>query len=64
VAKRPSQLDPETRAKLDEALVSIDRTISATRKAVRKDPNDPLVVQYMLTAYAKKVDVLKEMTTY
>lgn len=64
VAKRPSQLDPETRAKLDEALVSIDRTITATRKAVRKDPTDPLVVQYMLTAYAKKVDVLKEMTTY
>lgn len=64
VAKRPSQLDPETRAKLDEALLSIDRTITATRKAVRRDPNDPLVVQYMLTAYAKKVDVLKEMTTY
>ncbi|HEV7684415.1 MAG TPA: zf-HC2 domain-containing protein [Pyrinomonadaceae bacterium] len=63
-AKRPSQLDPEARAKLDEALVSIDRTITATRKAVRKDPNDPLVVQYMLTAYAKKVDVLKELTTY
>jgi hypothetical protein len=64
VAQRPSRLDSETRAKLDGALASIDRTISATRRAVRKNPNDPLAVQYMLTAYAKKVDVLKEMTNY
>jgi len=64
VAQRPSQLDSETRAKLDGALASIDRTISATRRAVKKNPNDPLAVQYMLTAYARKVDVLKEMTTY
>lgn len=64
VAQRPSQLDPETRAKLDGALASIDRTIAATRRAVQKNPNDPMAVQYMLTAYAKKVDVLKEMTNY
>jgi hypothetical protein len=64
VNQRPSQIDPETRAKLDGALASIDRTISATRKVVRKNPNDPLAAQYMLTAYAKKVDVLKEMTSY
>jgi hypothetical protein len=64
VEQHPSELDAETRAKLDGALASIDRTISATRKAVRKDPSDPLVVQYMLTAYAKKIDVLKEMTRY
>jgi hypothetical protein len=64
VAQRPSQLDSKTRAKLDNALASIDRTISATRRAVKKNPNDPLAVQYMLTAYAKKVDVLKEMTKY
>jgi hypothetical protein len=64
VAKRPSPLDSETRANLEGALASIDRTISATRRAVKKNPNDPLAVQYMLTAYAKKVDVLKEMTSY
>jgi hypothetical protein len=63
VQKRPSQLDSKTRARLEEALAAIDRTISVTRKAVRKDPDDPQVVQYMLTAYAKKVDVLKEMTS-
>ena len=64
VQKRPSSLDSKTRAKLEGALASIDHTISVTRKAARKDPDDPEVVQYMLTAYAKKVDVLKEMTNY
>jgi len=62
--QRPSQLDSETRAKLDGALAAIDRTIFATRRAVQRNPNDPLAVQYMLTAYGKKVEVLKEMTAY
>jgi len=62
--QRPSQLDSETRAKLDGALAAIDRTIFATRRAVQRNPNDPLAVQYMLSAYGKKVEVLKEMTAY
>lgn len=62
--QRQSQFDPETRGKLDEALAAIDRTILSTRKAVRRNPNDPLAVQYMLAAYGKKVDVLKEMGSY
>ena len=62
--QRQSQFDPETRGKLDEALAAIDRTILSTRKAVQRNPNDPLAVQYMLAAYGKKVDVLKEMGSY
>jgi hypothetical protein len=46
---------------LEEALSSIDRTIVATKRAVRKSPDDPVAVQFMLAAYAKKVDVLREM---
>jgi hypothetical protein len=61
---RQSQFDSETLAKIDVALAAIDRTILSTRKAVRRNPNDPLAVQYMLAAYGKKVDVLKEMTSY
>jgi|ERR1043166_3235241 hypothetical protein len=64
VHQRQSQFDPETREKLDGALAAIDRTISSTRKAVKQNPNDPLAVQYMLAAYGKKVDVLKEMNGY
>jgi hypothetical protein len=32
--------------------------------AVKKNPNDPVAVRYMLSAYGKKVDVLREMTSY
>jgi hypothetical protein len=62
--ERQSQFDPGARAKLEGALAAIDRTILSTRRAVQRDPNDPLAVQYMLAAYDKKVDVLKEMNSY
>ena len=61
---RGSQLDPRLRAQFEGALVAIDRTIAETRQAVRQRPSDPQVVQYMLTAYAKKVEVLQEMASY
>lgn len=64
VEQRPSRLDSETRMKLDGALAAIDLTILSTRKAVRQNPNDPRAVQYMLTAYGKKVEVLKEISNY
>ena len=61
IRRNPSKLDPETRTKFDQALASIDRTIDATRKAVREHPADPFAAQYMLAAYARKVDVLREI---
>jgi hypothetical protein len=60
-ARKRSQMDPVTLEKLDQAIVAINRTIAGTRKAVREHPDDPIAVQYMLTAYARKVDVLREM---
>lgn len=64
VDRRRSRLDPATVAELNQALSSIDRTIAATRKVVRRHPDDPVAAQYMLTAYAKKVDVLRELVDY
>lgn len=64
VERKRARLDVATLAKLEQALASIDRTIADTRKAVRQHPDDPVAVQYMLTAYAKKVDVLREMVEY
>jgi hypothetical protein len=61
--KKRSKLDPKLVAKLDTSLASIDRTIAETRKAVRQNPGDPIALQYMLTAYAKKVEVLKDVTS-
>jgi hypothetical protein len=64
VDRKRSRLDPDTMAELEQALSSIDRTIAATRKVVRRHPDDPVAAQYMLTAYAKKVDVLRELVDY
>lgn len=64
VERKRARLDVTTLAKLEQALASIDRTIADTRKVVRQHPDDPVAVQYMLTAYAKKVDVLREMVDY
>ena len=63
VSRRHSQLDTESRVKLDRALASIDRTIAATRHIVRKHPDDPVAAQYMLAAYARKVDTLRTLAT-
>lgn len=64
VARRRSHLDHETLSRFQQALSSVDRSIADTRKAVRQHPEDPLAVQYMLTAYSRKVDVLREMADY
>lgn len=59
--RRRSRLDAETAAQFERTLLAVDRTIADTRRAARKHPNDPVAAKYVLTAYAKKVDVLREM---
>ncbi|MEW6734258.1 MAG: zf-HC2 domain-containing protein [Acidobacteriota bacterium] len=63
VKEQRAQLDPDMLARFDDALGAIDRTIAQTRQVVREYPSDPVAVQYLLAAYSKKVDLLKEMTT-
>ena len=63
--KKPdTKLDPLLRARFETTLAAIDRTIAETREAVGQRPTDPEAVRYMLTAYAKKVEVLQEMVGY
>lgn len=64
LSRRRSQLDAETAAQFERTLVAVDRTIADTRRAARKHPNDPVAAKYVLTAYAKKVDLLREMIGY
>lgn len=59
---KKSKLDPSVRARFDVALADIDRTIQETRQVARKNPNDAVAAQYLLGAYSKKVDVLREMS--
>ena len=61
VDKRRATFDPATLARFDETLKALDRTIAETRRAALGQGNDPVAVQYMLTAYAKKVEVLRDM---
>lgn len=61
VDKRRSQLDPMVLARFDASLAEIDRTIKETRQIVKGNPDDPIALQYLLAAYSKKVDVLREI---
>jgi len=61
VERKQTRLDAPTVSRLEQTLASIDRSIADTRKVVQKHPSDPVAVQYMLNAYSRKVDVLREM---
>jgi hypothetical protein len=61
VNRKRTRLDPQVAARFDETLAAIDRSIAETRRTVLQQRNDPVAVQYMLSAYAKKVEVMREM---
>jgi hypothetical protein len=62
VSRRRSEIDPVVLARFDNALADIDRTIKETKRVVREHPNDPVALNYLLSAYAQKVDTLREMS--
>jgi hypothetical protein len=59
IKRRRAQLSPNLISQFEQSLAEIDRTISETRRAVRSQPNDPVAIQYMTTAYAKKIELLR-----
>jgi anti-sigma factor RsiW len=61
VNKRKSKLDPKLLAVFNRNLNIVNETIAATRKAYASNPADAELAQYMLTAYAKKVELLQEI---
>jgi hypothetical protein len=62
VSRHRSQIDPSVLARFDSALSDIDRTIQETRQIVHRHPDDPVALQYLLAAYARKVDTLRAMS--
>ena len=60
-SRRRARLNPIAAGQLERALAELDRTIEETRRAAREHPDDPVMVQYMMTAYAKKVDALRQL---
>jgi len=61
VGRRRRRMDAETIDSFERTLAVVDRAIAETRAAARRHPRDPVVVQYMMAAYAKKVDLLRGM---
>lgn len=59
-----ARLDPAEAARFRDTLAGIDRAIDETRRAARRNPRDPLAAQYMLAAYAKKVDLLRDLAAH
>ncbi|MGI8640482.1 MAG: anti-sigma factor family protein [Pyrinomonadaceae bacterium] len=59
IKRRRAQLSPNFFSQFEQPLADIDRTIDGTRRAVRAQPNDPVAIQYMTTAYAKKIELLR-----
>lgn len=59
IKRRRAQISPNLISQFEQSLADIDRTISETRRAVRSQPNDPVAIQYMTTAYAKKIELLR-----
>ena len=55
-------MEPEVVARVESVLKEIDSVIAETRSAYRKNPTDPAAVGYLMAAYSKKVDVLREVT--
>jgi anti-sigma factor RsiW len=60
--KRRTTMDPTVLARFDGVLQQIDFNILETRRAYRQNPQDPTALQYLLAAYSKKVEVLREVT--
>jgi hypothetical protein len=61
---RRSLVGAESLTSYDEALSVIDRAIDTTRRAVREQPGDLVAVQYMMSAYGKKVELLRGLADY
>jgi hypothetical protein len=61
VNRRRRELSPEALARFETTIAQIDHAINETRRAVRQNPDDPLALNYMLAAYSKKVEVLREI---
>ena len=55
------QLNPDAATKFEQTLAGLDVTIETTRRVAYADPNNPVAVQYLMTAYAAKVDALRNV---
>jgi hypothetical protein len=60
---RKAALDPATRRVVERNLEIVDRTIDASRRAYRENPNDLDLAEYLLSAYSRKLEVLRDLAS-
>jgi hypothetical protein len=63
IKRRRATISPALLSPFKTALAEVDRSIGATRRAVREQPGDPVAVQYLALAYEKKIELLREVTS-
>ena len=61
---RRTYISPAFLSQFERALTEVDRNIAATRRVAREQPRDPVAVQYLASAYEKKVELLREVTSW
>jgi Putative zinc-finger len=61
IAKRKEALDLAVTSQYEASLALIDDSISKSRAALRKQPGDLAAGQFLLAAYARKVELMQEI---
>jgi anti-sigma factor RsiW len=61
IAKQRDRLDPALVKQYESSLALIDDSINASRRAMRERPDDPTAGQFLLAAYAKKLDLMQDI---
>jgi hypothetical protein len=64
IKRRRAFISPALFLQFERALTEVDRNIAATRRVAREQPRDPFAVQYLASAYEKKVELLREVTSW
>lgn len=61
IARQRDRLDPGLIRQYESSLALIDDSIAASRRALRERPDDPTAGQFLLAAYAKKLDLMQDI---
>jgi hypothetical protein len=64
IKRRRTVISPALLSQLETTLSAVDRNIAATRRVAREQPRDPVAVQYLALAYEKKIELLREVTSW
>ena len=61
IVKRKEELDPGVIKQYQASLALIDGSIAASRRVLRDHPTDLAARQFLLAAYARKVDLMQDI---